>query len=337
MHTKKLLKLAYNLDKQGKFTEADRITNLLKISAIVDDPSGEYSDIFHPNEPEKSGVSESVTPAQPKVKTEVMTLIQEGLDKIKAFLASTYPDVKVVNHSLVGAAITFQYTDESDIDNTVYLSLSANDPRLKKINHWIWENVDNTLHYGKRPIQFRCMSNEARGAATERVDAIYNVDTNSFEKQLSSDVAKSLHTDLVASGSSQVRRDYKRIEANIISMLTGFSDVGNRILSETNPAKQKQLFEKWLLPKIKQIISLYKKVMQERSEAFSSGKSESRPSANWSDQNILYKFLEREQYLEILGELAYKDLSFEKFTEDMHLLIDKTNKILKQSSAGYQA
>ena len=29
-------------DKQGNFTEADRITNLLKISAIVDDPSREY-------------------------------------------------------------------------------------------------------------------------------------------------------------------------------------------------------------------------------------------------------------------------------------------------------
>jgi hypothetical protein len=105
---------------------------------------------------------------------------------------------------------------------------------------------------------------------------------------------------------------------------------------EKNSTRQKQLFEKWLLPKIKQIISLYKKVMQERSEAFSSGASGSRPSANWSDQNILYKFLEREQYLEILSELAYKDLTFEKFTEDMHLLIDKTNAILQQSLIGYE-
>lgn len=336
MDFRNLVRLAFNYDKQGKFLEADKITNLLRLSAIVDDPSGEYSDIFHPTDSQPSGVSDSVSPAQPKVKTEVMTLIQEGLNKIKSFLASTFPDVKVVNHSLVGAAITFQYTDESDIDNTVYLSLSADDPRLKKINHWIWENIDNTLYYGKRPIQFRCMSDEARGAATERVDAIYNVDTHSFEKQLSSDLAKSLHTDLVASGSSQVRRDYRRIESKIISMLTGFSDVANRILMEKNPTRQKQLFEKWLLPKIKQIISLYKKVMQERSEAFSSGASDSRPSANWSDQNILYKFLEREQYLEILSELAYKDLTFEKFTEDMHLLIDKTNAILQQSSIGYE-
>lgn len=332
-----LIKLAYKLDRQGNFYEADEITSFLKTSAIVDDPTEELSDIFH--KPEKGYVSEAVTPASnpsPKIRNEVMDLINEGLNKIKGFLARTYPDVTVTNHSIVGAAITYQYTDESDIDNTVYLSIEPGDPRLKQINHWIWENVDNTLFFGKRPIQFRCMSDASKSGATKRVDAIYNVDTQSFEKQLDSDVAKRLHTDLIASGSSQANRDYKRIESQLISMLTSFKNVASQILNETDRNKQKMMFDKWLLPKLNQIIAKYKNIMKERNKAFSSDNDEERPSANWSDQNIIYKFLEREQYLEVMSELAYKDLSFEKFIEDLHLLVDKTNKIIQESSAGYQ-
>ena len=337
LNIKQLLKLAYNLDRKGKFSKADEITNLLKISAIVDNPTAELSDIFH--KPQESHVSEAVSPASdpsPKIRIEVMDLIQEGLNKIKGFLAKNFPDITVTNHSLVGAAITYQYTDESDIDNTVYLSIEPGDPRLKQVNHWIWENLDNTLFFGKRPIQFRCMPDASKSGATKRVDAIYNVDTQSFEKQLGSDASKKLHNDLIASGSSQANRDYKRIESKLISMLTSFKNVASQILNETDKNKQKMLFEKWLLPKLKQIISSYKKIMSERGSAFSANNTGERPSANWSDQNIIYKFLEREQYLEILSELAYKDLTFEKFIEDLHLIVDKTNKIIQESSAGYQ-
>ena len=107
--------------------------NILKVSGIVDKPQGELSDIFEPG---------SIT-----LKSVVKNNIDLALSRIQEFLDKTYAGIKVTRHEIIGAAVTFQYTDTSDIDTTVFININRSDPRFKSINNWIGTYIDGKMTY----------------------------------------------------------------------------------------------------------------------------------------------------------------------------------------------
>ena len=82
--------------------------------AIVNTVSDNLSDIFD----EKTK----------KLKPEVKNNIIKGLDIIK----KQFPDLKIIDHFIVGAAVTYQYEDGSDIDTTVVLDPTVTKEKSKE-------------------------------------------------------------------------------------------------------------------------------------------------------------------------------------------------------------
>jgi predicted nucleotidyltransferase len=104
--------------------------------AIVNTVSDKLSDIF-----DEKGI----------MKSEVINSINRGLDIIK----KQFPDLKIIDHYVVGAAVTYQYEDESDIDITVVLDPTTPPEKLKEVDKWIEKNLDGTMKYNARPYQFK--------------------------------------------------------------------------------------------------------------------------------------------------------------------------------------
>jgi hypothetical protein len=89
------------------------------------------------------------------MRADVVAKINSGLQTIKSYLDSTHTGVKITSHEVIGAAVTYQYTEKSDIDTTVFINIGENDPRFKVINDWIGDNVDGKMYHEKRPFQFK--------------------------------------------------------------------------------------------------------------------------------------------------------------------------------------
>lgn len=134
----------------------DRVINKRSLSfleAIVDQPSQNLSDIF-----DEEG----------KLKQEVINTIQKGIQEIKA----QFPQLPIDDYFLVGAAVTYQYSNGSDIDTTVSVP-RADDQMFKQANNWIGSNLDPKYKFGQRPYQFKVSkgTRQQNGA----FDAVYDV------------------------------------------------------------------------------------------------------------------------------------------------------------------
>ena len=253
--------------------------NILKVSqSIVDNPQDELSDIFEPG---------SIA-----LKSVVKNNIDLALSRIQEFLDKTYAGIKVTRHELIGAAVTFQYTDISDIDTTVFININRSDPRFKSINKWIGTYIDGKMTYNKRPYQFKIMPDSTKSQAMQ-ADAIYDPVSGSFLKPPKK--SQDDFNELIYNKSDE-RKQYERMEEKLRGMARSWAKVGRKSLSSKNPIADSY---KWLFPQAKEIIAVLKNISDTRSASYSSPIQGERQSQNWGTGNILFKFIERDGYLEL--------------------------------------
>lgn len=284
-----------------------------KLAGIVDAPSEDLSDVFDPG--------------TEKLTSEVSRKIQHGLSVISSYLSKFHPGVKITHHEVIGAAVTFQYTPKSDIDTTVFINISETDPRFKIINGWIGENVDKTMYSGKRPFQFKIRPDSSMGAQNANADAIYDPTKERFVKKQDLIAASDSYRQLVESGSSAERREYRRLEERLRGMARSWAKVGRKALESGKPS----LFRKWLEPQAREMAAVLKRAKSLRGEAYSQPTAPGRISQNWGQGNILFKMLERDGYIELFS-LIKKALENRQALHPGHLAasVEKAEKIMNQ-------
>ena len=91
-------------------------------------------------------------------------------------------------------------------------------------------------------------------------------------------------------------KQYKRMEEKLRGMARSWAKVGRKVLSSKDSISDSY---KWLLPQAKEIIVVLKNISDTRSASYSSPIQGERQSQNWGTGNILFKFIERDGYLEL--------------------------------------
>ena len=256
-------------------------SNWWKRAGIVDPPSKKLSDVFEPG--------------STRMRADVVAKIDRGLQAIKSYLDSAHQGVKIASHEVIGAAVTYQYTEESDIDTTVFINIGEDDPRFKVINDWIGNNVDGTMYHEKRPFQFKIKPATEMGQQGANADGIYDPYSSEFKKRQNPQEASASFRGLIESGRSEERRAYQRMEEEIRGMTRSWANVGRKALQSGRPDE----YAKWLTPQAQEILNASKRIKDMRGAAYSSEVAPGRISQNWGAGNIIFKFLERDGYIDL--------------------------------------
>ena len=159
--------------------------------AITDVPSKSYSDIFEPNG---------------KIKKEVKSKIEEGI----AIIKKNFLNLKIDDYYLVGAAVTFQYGDDSDIDTTVVVSPDTENDYLSKVDKWIEKNLDAKFYHNKRPYQFK-LSFKTRDNL-DSADSAYDVKADNWIKKPNYEKTMSMYNKKIGDTKSEENKIYYGFE-----------------------------------------------------------------------------------------------------------------------------
>ena len=263
--------------------------------AIVDAPSKKLSDIFDDNG---------------KMKNEVVNTIHRGIKEIQ----TAFTGLEITDYFVVGAAVTYQYTDESDIDTTVVVSKDLDKDLFKKVDKWIEHNLDPKYKYGKRPYQFKI---NAKGRENKNADAAYDVRKQEWIKAPDAERTSADYEKVVNDPKSYERKIYMAVERSIQPSLQRLDQQIKKDNSLTNAVKE--LMQ-----------SAYKKyeiIKNFRGKSYGSDKrTDSRISQNWGVGNVIYKFLDREGYTNVFSEIKHAIKS--NYDVDLKELSSKLNKVV---------
>jgi hypothetical protein len=242
--------------------------------AIVDAPSKKLSDIFDDNE---------------KMKKEVTNTIHRGIKEIQ----TAFPELKIIDYFVVGAAVTYQYTDESDIDTTVVVSKDLDKDLFKKVDKWIEHNLDPKYKYGKRPYQFKI---NAKGRENKNADAAYDVRKQEWIKAPDAKRTSADYEKIVNDPNSYERKIYMAVERNVQPSLQRLDQQIKKDNSLTNAVKEL----------MQSAYKRYETIKNFRGKSYGSDKrTDSRISQNWGVGNIIYKFLDREGYNDVFSTIKH--------------------------------
>ena len=252
--------------------------------AITDVVSDQLSDIF---------VDGALRP-------EVIKTIKKGVSEIK----QQFPDLEILDYFLVGAAVTYQYSNTSDIDTTIVVSEDMDPQEYKIVDKWIEKNIDPKYAFKKRPYQFKItLASDVSRDNLHHTDSAYDVENQSWIKKPDLETAKQQHKKHVADPESYENRIYKAIERSIQPSLVRLDraidlQLGGRPTGTINEGLSDDLKKM-----MNTVYKVYKKIKNMRSKAYS-GKDkrvQQRISQNWGTGNIIYKFLDREGYNDVFA------------------------------------
>jgi len=263
--------------------------------AIVDAPSKKLSDIFDDNG---------------KMKNEVANNIHQGIREIQA----AFPDLKILDYFVVGAAVTYQYTDESDIDTTVVVPKDIDKDLFKKVDKWIEHNLDPKYKYGKRPYQFKV---NTQGRENKNADAAYDVRKQEWIKAPDAERTASDYEKIVNDPKSYERKIYTAVERSIQPSLQRLDQQIKQDNAVTDSVKKL----------MQSAYKRYETIKNFRGKSYGSDKrTDSRISQNWGVGNVIYKFLDREGYNNVFSTIKHAIKS--NFDVDLKELSSQLDKVV---------
>ncbi len=272
--------------------------------AIVDQPQHSLSDIF-----DEAG----------KLKQEVVNTITGAIREIK----TRFPNLPIDDFFVVGAAVTYQYSPTSDIDTTLSVP-RADDELFKQADDWIGKNIDSKYNFGQRPYQFK-VSKGTRNQI-EAFDAVYDIKGQIETKKpvwiKRPDFQKTTmdFQKFISDEESKEHKLYKSVEKTIKPSIEELLEMIKNSGGVLNSAIQQQ---------IKNVLKRYESIKNMRWHSFDTSSSTSpmsRISQNWGTTNIIYKFLEREGYINLFKTL--KNLVKSNY-QNFNTLIGQINSMLQ--------
>tara|TARA_Y100000593_G_scaffold93190_1_gene187169 strand:+ start:6272 stop:7189 length:918 start_codon:yes stop_codon:yes gene_type:complete len=259
--------------KQQKLFESWR--SYVKQEAIVDVVAERLPDVFDD---------------EGNMKDEVVNIVKDGIGKLKQWLAGSFPDLEISEVAVVGAAVTYQYGPESDVDVSVVIpGLGEN---RGAIDDWMEANLVYDNFKGDdnsdRPYEFKPMGDNKGWA---HVDAAYDPFSMDWIKKPDIEKAKEMHGKKMGSDSRE-QKAYKRVEENLQKH---FKELYSVLTSTDDPAA--------ILNACKKAYKRKSAMKAMRSRSFDSETEQGYISQNWGFGNVLYKMLDREGYTDVLDIL----------------------------------
>ena len=217
-----------------------------------------------------------------KIKKEVGIKILNAVDKISSKL-----DIKVDRIYIVGSSLTYQYTEDSDLDVTIFVD--KEEEELHDLNKYANKNLNEKLFINKHPINFYFNSGRYYKF---NADAIYDLKNDKWikkpEAMSESDVEEIIQGCQNVKEFNEILSEYTNLK-QMLEMFSGEQESLTKIIDQT----------------IK-VANLFNKIKDIRRKEFKKRKDENIPSANFRCSNIIFKLLE--QYG--LDDLAQQVASF---------------------------
>lgn len=257
--------------------------------AVVDVPQQSLSDIFT-----QEGK------LQPQVRQTVMSAI--------SVIQRKFPENKILDYYMVGAAVTFQYSKSSDIDTSIVYDPNTDPSRIAEIYTFCRELEKKITPFNDaRPYQFTPQTKGREN--TSNADAVYDVKNDKWIKQPSYQKVAGDYEALISKPHAEVQKTYSVAERTVQSALL-------RLLSELNKNGLDEN-SKSIITRIYKYV--YGTIKNWRSKGYEKDPG-SRISQNWSTGNVIYKMFDREDYGKIFEIL--KTMVKNNFAVDASIVDD---------------
>lgn len=262
--------------------QIDKFKNWEQIlkESVTDKPSKNLSDIFN-----TSG----------KISEDVKSTITNGIEIIK----KNFPNLQIIDYFVVGAAVTFQYSEDSDIDTTVTVTKSTNKELLNKVDKWVESNLDNKFYHNKRPYQFKV--NYKTREDLESVDAAYDIQNDQWIKKPDYEKSVQMYNDKILNKNSNENKLYNNMEnfvrpslEKLYNSLEIGRDIRNSIINAYNKYGEYSKLDSNINPHKKE--GFIKKL---RSSSYEREIEPNYVSQNWGKGNVIYKMFDDEKYIEV--------------------------------------
>jgi hypothetical protein len=288
--------------------------------AIIDVPSEKLSDIF-----DESGA----------MNQKVVDTVKDAYTRLQEWLKETFGGkLKVTEVFVVGAAVTLQFAPKSDIDTTMVIP-GISPEQMKEVDAWMEDNLvypNWTAGGSNRPFQFKPNPTNQNYV---NVDAAYDPFKKEWIKAPDVETTKQQYQKLVADPESQERKTYAAIERTIQPSLQRLYDALDE--GELNESILFEAISDDLKELMKSAYNRYEILKSKRKGAYEEDPGQTgRISQNWGTGNIIYKFLDREGYNDVYGDLKKAIKSNFEMVDDEFLsnLKQKLARVLS-SEAGY--
>jgi len=243
----------------------------LIIESIIDSVSENLPEIFNSEE---------------ELIPEVRNVILDAINRLSLWLKNNHPDLKITQVFVVGAAVTYQYGPESDIDVSVVIPGLGN--RRNIVDDWMSSNLvyPNFTPGGNisRPFEFKPMEDNQNYS---HVDAAYDPYRQAFLKRTSREQAQGMY-DRRMDDESYENKLYDSLQK---ILQTNFKRLYTTITTSDNLEEIKQ-----------EMIGTYERkgvLKKLRSSSYEQAPDEGYVSQNWGSSNVAYKMLDRTDYLDV--------------------------------------
>lgn len=280
-------------------------------------------------DPPQKKLSSDIWDKNEKIKNDVKKQIINILNKWKKDLK--IPDDFIKNIYLVGSICGYQYTDESDLDITLYTKKTSEE-RIKRLAKIL---PNGTLLYGtKHPINFYITDD----FDPQIREYIYNISSDKWIKKPQKIEYKSLYKDGLEQAISWAKKisldidEFNRdwMEYKIFNDFLGTNEIE---IDQNYIKKYIEIKKHEIKADYDNILITYHTIKKFRNEAYQKNDSafdsqiinkENLPDANYSINNIIYKILEKFGYLEKL--LKFKNNPEAEWLEIIRIEEDKIKK-----------
>jgi len=204
-----------------------------------------------------------------KLRKDVRAKILDAVDKISIKL-----DIKVERIYLIGSSLTHQYTDDSDIDVTIFVKHTEEE--LHNLNKLADKYFNEKIYINEHPINFHFNSGRYYKF---KADAIYDLKNDKWikkpEAMSQDDVEDIIRGCQNVKEFNEILSEYTELK----KMLESFS------------GQQDSLTE--IIDQTMKVSNLFNKIKDIRREDFKKRDTEGLPSANFRCSNIVLKLLEQ--------------------------------------------
>lgn len=291
------------------------VIDAMLVEGVLDTPSEKLSNIFN-----EEGV----------LLDEISSQIHAGINMI----LDRFPALKIVDYFLIGSSVTYQYSDNSDIDVTVVVDKNTDSALFNDVNEWVSGYINHLWNFKGRPYGFKVC--ELGREYTENTDAAYDIVNKSWIKKPDIDKARDSynHTQNPLSKEDElfrlIRRTLKTPCLDLYSILKNL-DLGS--VEQDQLRGVSTVFNLNLVPKLKDVmLRLYRRynlIRNYKNKAFSIGRKTDRLSQAWEPEAIVYKFLDKAGYISLLAQVKKILLSDLVVTyRDYFKLVDELEPIL---------
>jgi predicted nucleotidyltransferase len=232
-----------------------------------------------------------------RLKHNVRTQILAGISKLSRHMT-------IKDYSLIGSILTTRFTEDSDVD--VNILVADPDDKMEEIRAAAIQNSGKFIEGTKHPVNFHVLNDESDFKnANDSADAVFDISSNQFIRR---PVEQPFYVEKYMNRFKQVVSEIDLLKKDLADDLIDYNYL--KSLPKNSVSSLADAIEKELKSAEKDAVglaTLYNGIKKDRADAFSRNLTNldirEYGAKNRLPENVLYKLLERHQYLNFLHKV----------------------------------